>query len=47
MMNWYGGTGWGGWLLMTLVMLAFWALLVFAVVAIFRGVGRRAESAEP
>lgn len=29
--------GWGGWIVMTLAMVAFWALVVFAVVAIFRG----------
>ena len=29
--------GWGGWIVMTLAMVAFWALLVFAVIAIFRG----------
>ncbi len=42
MMWWGDGTGWGmgwaGWLVMTLVMLAFWALVVFGVVALFRGV---------
>ena len=38
MMGWYhDGTGWGGWILMTLAMLAFWVLVVYAVVAIFRG----------
>ncbi len=31
------GMGWGGWLVMTLVMVAFWALVVFGVVALFRG----------
>ena len=32
MMGWYhDGMGWGGWLLMTLAMVAFWALVVFAV----------------
>ncbi|HSE07836.1 MAG TPA: hypothetical protein VLB29_04150 [Nocardioidaceae bacterium] len=40
MMGWYGdGMGWGGWIAMTLAMVAFWGLVVFAVVAIFRGVG--------
>ena len=38
MMGWYyGGIGWAGWVAMTLAMVAFWALVVFAVVAIFRG----------
>lgn len=41
MMGWYnGGPGWGGWIVMILVMLAFWALVIFAVVAVFRGVGK-------
>ncbi len=42
MMGWYGsGTGWGGWVAMSVVMVLFWALVVFAVVALFRGSGRR------
>lgn len=41
MMGWYhDGTGWGGWILMTLAMVAFWALVVVAVVALFRGTQR-------
>ncbi len=37
MMGWYhDGIGWGGWLVMALSMAAFWGLVVFAVVAIFR-----------
>ena len=47
MMGWYNGMGWGGWIVMTLVMLAFWALVVFAVVAIFRGVGKSSRPVEP
>lgn len=45
MMGWYNdgmgwnndGIGWGGWIAMTLMMVAFWGLVIFAVVAIFRG----------
>lgn len=39
MMGWYhdGAVGWAGWLLMTAVMVAFWAVVVFALVALFRG----------
>jgi putative membrane protein len=38
MMGWYyGGMGWGGWVAMALAMVAFWGLVVLAVVAIFRG----------
>lgn len=40
MMWWNDGTGyamgWGGWLLMTLVMLAFWGLVVAGIWALFR-----------
>jgi putative membrane protein len=36
-MMWGYGTGWGGWLLMTLIMVAFWALVIFGIVALFRG----------
>jgi putative membrane protein len=46
MMGWYhDGMGWGGWILMTAAMVVFWALVVFAVVAIFRGTQRSTESA--
>ena len=37
MMGWYhDGMGWGGWIVMTVAMVAFWALVVFAVLALFR-----------
>ena len=36
-MWWHSGLGWGGWIAMTLTMLAFWSLVVFGVIAIFRG----------
>jgi len=36
-MWWYdGGPGWLGWMLMTVMMLAFWALLVVGGVAVYR-----------
>lgn len=39
MMGWYNdGVGWGGWIAMTLMMVTFWGLVIFGVVAIFRGV---------
>lgn len=38
MMWWNDGMGWGGWVVMSLVMVIFWALVIFAIVAIFRGV---------
>lgn len=42
MMGWYGdgGWGWAGWLVMTLMMVAFWGLVVWGLVAIFRGTTR-------
>ena len=36
MMWWNNGMGWGGWVVMSVTMIAFWALVVIAVVAIFR-----------
>lgn len=36
-MMWNDGMGWTGWLLMSLTAIAFWALVVVAVVALFRG----------
>jgi putative membrane protein len=36
-MMWNYGMGWGGWLLMALTTVGFWALVVFAIVALFRG----------
>jgi len=45
MMAWYqSGAGWGAWVLMTLAMLAFWVLVVFALGALFRGSQRSGES---
>jgi putative membrane protein len=36
-MMWYGGDwGWGGWVLMTVAMVLFWALLITAVVLLVR-----------
>ena len=46
MMGWYGGGL--GWLLMGLTMLAFWALLIFGGVALYRGTrGQDAGSSGP
>ena len=37
MMGWYqDGMSWGGWLVMLLGMVAFWGLVVWAVVVLFR-----------
>jgi putative membrane protein len=35
-MMWNNGMGWGGWLLMSLTTVGFWALVVFGIVALFR-----------
>ena len=41
MMGWYGdGPGWAGWIAMTLMMLAFWGLLIFGGLAIYRSTFR-------
>lgn len=41
MMGWYhDGVGWGGWLLMILMMVLFWGLVAAAVVALFRAAPR-------
>ena len=45
MMGWYhGGLGWGGWLLMAASMIAFWGLVTFAVVAVFRSTRRETDA---
>lgn len=37
MMGWYqDGVGWGSWLVMLFGMVAFWALVVWGVVVLFR-----------
>jgi len=45
MMWWpdHGGWGWGGWLAMTLTMLAFWGLVAWVVVSLVRQPGGRRE----
>ncbi|MFI5688667.1 SHOCT domain-containing protein [Streptomyces sp. NPDC051636] len=35
-MMWYGGWGWGGWFVMALFMVLFWALVIAGVVALAR-----------
>lgn len=43
----YGNLGWLGWTLMSLSMVAFWGLLIWAVVALTRGAGPRREPPAP
>jgi putative membrane protein len=45
--GWNDGMGAGGWVMMTLVMVAFWALVIIAVVALFRGLGRDGQASAP
>ena len=42
-MMWWpdGGWGWGGWLMMTLTMLAFWGLAAWVIVTFVRQPGSR------
>ena len=35
---WHGGWGWGGWILMTLVMVLLWAAVITAIVLAVRKV---------
>jgi putative membrane protein len=35
----HDGVGWGGWIMMALAMVAFWGVVLFVVVALFRGTG--------
>lgn len=44
MHGYYGGMGWGGWVLMALVMVAFWGLVIYAIVALFRGTASGSSS---
>ena len=46
--GWYhDGVGWGGWILMTFAMVAFWGLVFFVVVALFRGNGSSGRTDRP
>ncbi len=50
MMWGWQGWSWWGWLLMTLSMVAFWGLIIWGIVAIFRGSGgnwRRPDRPDP
>ncbi len=48
MMYWGSSWSWWGWLLMTFSMIAFWGLVIWAVVALFRRSDReRPEVADP
>jgi putative membrane protein len=48
MMDWYdhGGLGWGGWLLMAMMMLIVWSAIVVGAIALWR-YGRRDSNMQP
>ncbi|HET6951953.1 MAG TPA: SHOCT domain-containing protein [Acidimicrobiales bacterium] len=47
MMWWDGDGGWGPWVAMTFIMLAFWGVVIWAVVSVVRSAGAgRARDAE-
>lgn len=43
MWGWHGDVGWGGWLAMSVMMVAFWGLVIFGVLALVRAWGRTEE----
>jgi putative membrane protein len=48
MFGYDNGVGWGGWILMALVMVAFWGLVIYGILALFRSgstSGSRIDSA--
>ncbi len=45
--GWHGGWGWGGWLAMAIVMLAFWAVIVAALVVVVRSLTQRRDQLPP
>lgn len=47
MHGWYGGWGWLAWLSMSLVMVAFWGLVIWAAVALFRSDQRDRPTGRP
>jgi putative membrane protein len=52
MFGYHNGVGWGGWVLMALAMIAFWGLVFYAIVALFRrssqsGTGPDDTAADP
>lgn len=44
MMWWGGDWSWAAWLAMTVTMLGFWALVVWVIVSLVRGVGGERRS---
>lgn len=46
-MMWYGGSGWGGWLVMILLMVIFWGVVIVGGIAVWRAVDRRDRAPRP
>jgi putative membrane protein len=46
MMWWNDGMSSGSWIAMTLIMIAFWALLIAGLMAIFRGAGEASPATQ-
>jgi putative membrane protein len=44
---WYGGWGWGAWLIMTVVMVLFWALVIGGIVVLVRYVTGAQRGGQP
>jgi putative membrane protein len=47
MRNWDGGIGWGGWLAMVAMMVAFWGALAWVVVTLLRHTGTAGSGGGP
>jgi len=46
-MMWGYDWGWGGWLVMSVMMLLFWGLVIAAIIALVRYLGRRTRQDGP
>jgi putative membrane protein len=41
------GWGWGGWFLGSLLMIAFWVIVIWAILTFVRGTGQRPPASDP
>ena len=46
-MMWYSDPGWGGWVVMTLLMLLLWGALIFGGIALWRATSRAGREERP
>lgn len=44
MMWWHDGMNWGGWVAMTVMMVAFWAVVIFGLIAVLGRTGERSRT---